>query len=172
MIIEQNPLFILRSLEMADAVSLAKYADNREVWINLRDAFPHPYKISDAEQFISIVKSGLAETVFGICHHNEVIGAIGYKQGSDVERISAEIGYWIGEPFWGRGIVTGVVKCMTEFIFFNLDVKRIYAVPFSWNTASHRVLEKAGFNLEGRMHSSVIKDGKITDQLLYALIKS
>jgi RimJ/RimL family protein N-acetyltransferase len=172
MIIEQNSLFMLRSLNVDDAFSLAKYADNRDVWINLRDAFPSPYKLSDAEKFISMIKSNVPETVFAICHQNECIGAIGYKQGKDVERIGAEIGYWIGEPFWGKGIVTGVVKYMTGYIFSQHDVKRIFAVPFAWNKSSHRVLEKTGFELEGRMRCSVIKDGKITDQLLYAFIKS
>lgn len=169
-IIYQSELCAIRPLQYEDAPSLAFYANNRNIWLNLRDAFPHPYTLADAEKFITSIKSQKPETVFAIVHAKKTIGAIGYKIGTDVERVSTEIGYWIGEPFWRQGIMTEVVGALTGYIIKKHNLSRVFAVPFDWNTASHRVLEKAGFQLEGRMRQSVIKDGKIIDQLLYAYV--
>jgi len=168
--IYNSELCQLRPFQFDDAPSIAFYANNRNVWLNLRDAFPHPYTLADAEQFIARVKSQKPETALAIVHQKKTIGAIGYKIGTDVERVSAETGYWIGEPFWGQGIMTEVVQALTGYIIEKHNLSRVFAVPFEWNTASHRVLEKAGFQLECRMRRSVIKEGKIIDQLLYAYV--
>lgn len=161
----------IRSFRESDAESLAFYANNRKVWINLRDAFPHPYTIFDANAFIKSALSQDPGTRFVISVNDEAVGVIGFGLHSDVERISAEIGYWLGEPFWGRGIMTEVVKAVSKYAIKQYQLTRIYALPFEWNHASFRVLEKANYTLECRMKRSAIKDGKIIDQLLYAYLK-
>ncbi len=166
----QLPGCAVRSWRFTDAGSLARYANNRKIWRNLRDGFPHPYSLDDATTFIAMAASAQPETMFAICIEDEAIGGIGFVLHSDVERVSAEIGYWIGEPFWGRGIVAEALRAVTRFAIDEHGLTRVYAVPFAWNDASARVLEKAGYTLEGRMRKSVIKDGSVIDQLLYAYV--
>jgi ribosomal-protein-alanine N-acetyltransferase len=160
----------VRSWEASDVPSLARYADNRKVWINLRDAFPHPYTRHDAEAFLAMVRRMAAETYFAIDVGGEAAGAIGYRVHEDVERVSAELGYWLGEPFWNRGIATDAVRAVTSLAVERHRLTRVYAVPYEWNPASCRVLEKAGYALEGRMRKSAVKDGKVVDQFLYAYV--
>lgn len=158
----------VRSWQAGDAASLARHADNRKIWINLRDAFPHPYTLKDARAFIRAARKDTPERVFAIAVDSLAVGGIGYSLRRDVERVSAEIGYWLGEQFWGRGIVTEALKAVTDYAVRAHGLTRIYAVPYEWNQASFRVLEKAGYVLEGRMRRSALKDGKVIDQLLYA----
>jgi [ribosomal protein S5]-alanine N-acetyltransferase len=111
-------------------------------------------------------------TFFAIAVDGKAVGGIGYTLHQDVERISAEIGYWLGTPFWGRGIMTAALMALTRYAFDqHAELRRIYAVPFAWSGASIRVLEKAGYRLEGRMRQSAIKDGRVSDQLLYAILR-
>ncbi len=159
----------VRSLRPEDAESLAVHANNREVWINLRDGFPHPYTVSDAQNFIERCLQP-PETTFAIALEGKAVGAIGFVLGGDVERVSAELGYWLGESFWGRGIMTAAVSAVTEYAMREYDLERIYATPFAWNEASMHVLENAGYVLEGVMRRSAIKDGKIIDKFLYAAV--
>ncbi|HYM24322.1 MAG TPA: GNAT family protein [Vicinamibacterales bacterium] len=161
---------VVRSWQASDVDSLAVYANNRNVWMNLRDAFPHPYTKNDAREFIKGLKQRAPETFFAIAVGDEAIGGIGFVLHPDVERVSAEIGYWLGEPFWSRGIASEAVAAVTKYAMGTHGLTRIYAVPFAWNAASCRVLEKAGYVLEGRLRKSAIKDGKLTDQLQYAFI--
>ena len=163
--------FSVRSWRQEDAPSVARYADNRKIWINLRDAFPHPYRLADARTFINTCMSRKPETFFCIAHEDTSIGSIGFSVHTDVERFNAEIGYWLAEPFWGRGIMTGVLKAVTEYALSAHDLNRIYALPYEWNPASMRVLEKAGYICEGRMRHSAFKDGRFVDQLLYAFTR-
>ena len=160
----------VRSYRVDDAASLAKYANNRNIWKNLRDGFPHPYSIENAKAFIQKAVSAEPETMYAICVDDAAVGGIGFTLHSDIERLSAEIGYWLGDFFWGRGIVTEALKAVTRHAARTHSLSRIYAVPFESNPASHRVLEKAGYQFEGRMRKSAIKDGKIVDQFLYAYI--
>jgi len=160
---------VVRSLRPDDAESLAGHADNRNVWINLRDAFPHPYTRADAETFIARSLEP-PETTFAIDVDGEAAGAIGFLVGKDVERRSAEIGYWLGEPYWNRGIMTDVVAAVTEFAMDEHELTRVFATPYGWNKASMRVLEKAGYVLEGVMSRAAIKAGKIVDKHLYAFV--
>ncbi|MDR3574998.1 MAG: GNAT family protein [Anaerolineaceae bacterium] len=160
----------IRYYQNSDAESLAHYANNREVWINLRDGFPLPYTLENGRGYIDTVSRQNPHTSFAIASESEVIGGIGISINEDVHRLTAELGYWLGKPFWGKGIMTEAVKTFTDFCFVQYNLLRIYAEPYAYNPASCRVLEKAGFSLEGRMRCSVIKDGKITDQLLYAKI--
>lgn len=161
---------LVRSWHKEDASSLTEHANNRNIWINLRDGFPHPYKISDAIKFIETAQTKKPETIFCIDKNDEAIGAIGYGLNRDVEKFSAEIGYWLAEKFWGQGIMTEVLKSVTQYAIKTHDLVRIYALPYGWNQSSFRVLEKAGYVLEGRMRHSAFKDGKFIDQLLYAYV--
>ena len=160
----------VRSWRTSDADSLLRYANNYKIWINLRDAFPHPYTRQDARAYIRSVRERVPETTFAIAVGDEAVGSIGFVLRHDVERVSAEIGYWLAEPFWGRGITTEALVAVTRFAIDTHGLTRIYALPFAWNVASCRVLEKAGYVLEARLRQSAIKDGKITDQMQYAFI--
>jgi len=160
----------IRSWRAGDADSIARYANNRKIWMNLRDAFPHPYSVDDARSFIKSLRGRAPETAFTIAVNGEAAGGVGFVLRHDVERVSAEIGYWLGEPFWGRGIATEALGAMTDHAITTHQLTRVYALPFAWNTASCRVLEKNGYVLEGRLRRSAIKDGTITDQLQYAFV--
>ena len=154
---------------MGDEHSLVRHANNYEIWRRLRDLFPHPYTNADAEQWISFVQHQDSQTHFAIEVHGEAAGGIGLQLGSDIERRSAEIGYWLGEAFWGRGIATAAVGVLTRYGFEALNLTRIFAIPFASSSASIRVLEKCGYICEGTMRRSAIKEGVVIDQVLYAL---
>jgi len=161
----------LRPFRDGDQASIARYANNRRVWLNLRDAFPHPYTRSDADAWVRRVGGQAPPTQLGIEVAGEVAGSIGLTLQEDVHRRSAEIGYWLGEPFWGRGLMSEAVLAFTAYALATFDVCRLYATVFEWNPASARVLEKAGYVLEGRLRKSVIKDGQAIDQLLFAYVR-
>ena len=160
----------VRSWRTSDTDSLLRHANNYKIWVNLRDAFPHPYTRQDARAYIRSVRDRVPETTFAIVVDGEAVGSIGFVLRHDVERVSAEIGYWLAEPFWGRGITTEALVAVTAFAIDTHGLTRIYALPFAWNIGSCRVLEKAGYVLEARLRQSAIKDGKITDQMQYAFI--
>lgn len=161
----------IRSLRIDDAPSIQRYADNRKIWQNLRDIFPHPYRLRDAESFIRRVSQESPSTVFAIATPKEAIGCIGLQLGEDVHRRTAELGYWLAEPFWGHGIVSQAVVAFTAYAFDTFPLDRVFAQPFATNRASIRVLEKAGFALEGCLRFHVIKDGKHHDALMYAKLR-
>ena len=160
----------VRSWRLSDTDVLARHANNRSIWLSLRDAFPHPYTTRDARDFIRVARRRTPETTFAIAVNDEAVGSIGFVLHPDVERVSAEIGYWIAEPFWGQGLTTQALVAVTEYAMRVHDLTRVYAVPFAWNTASCRVLEKAGYAIEARLRRSAIKDGQLTDQMQYARI--
>jgi ribosomal-protein-alanine N-acetyltransferase len=155
---------------MEDAPAIAKYANNRNIWINMRDAFPYPYSLQDAESFVSRVIEANPITVFAIANKSAAIGSIGLMLGKDVHRCTAEMGYWLAEPFWGKGIMTQSVKKLTAYAIRELKLLRVFAEPYTSNPASARVLEKTGFICEGILRSNVLKDGKVLDQFLYSYI--
>jgi len=159
---------VIRPFREEDANSLAQYANNRRVWRNLRDTFPHPYSLSDARQFIERTKRQDRETVFAIEVDAKAVGSIGVRLKDDVECVSGELGYWLGEPFWGRGVMTDAVRAFSEFALPEFGLQRLEAWVFQWNPGSARVLEKAGYRLEGTLRRSAIKDGQVIDRLLYA----
>jgi [ribosomal protein S5]-alanine N-acetyltransferase len=161
----------VRGWRPTDAASLARHADNRKIWRNVRDHFPSPYTLDDAERWIDDSVAAAPVTQFAIEVDGEAAGGIGVFLKQDVERRGAEIGYWLGEDHWGRGIMTDTVREFTARAFGEFDLLRIYAVVFEWNPASCRVLEKAGYALEGRLRRSVVKDGHVMDQLLYAVVR-
>ena len=165
------PRLLIRDWRPDDTTSLVIHANNRNVWINVRDRFPHPYTLSDAEQRIQHATNETPRTHFAIVLDGAAIGAIGVELSADIFRKSAEIGYWLGESFWGRGLATDAVRAMTDYAFLTFDLRRISAGVFEWNPASMRVLEKAGYVCEGRLKKSVVKDGRIIDQLVYAITR-
>ena len=158
----------IRDYRPSDAESLAEHANNRKVWLGLRDAFPHPYTIDDAKKFLAGSIPGLPRLHFCIDIGGEAVGGIGLRPGEDVHSHTAEFGYWIAEDFWGRGIMSEVVPAFVDYCFDKFSLTRMFAMPHSSNPASARVLEKAGFQFEGRLRKHVIKDGQILDSLLYA----
>ena len=159
---------LLRPLGAADAPSLARHAADDDVWRNLRDRFPHPYTLADAEAYIAAVAGRPRPTSFGIVVDGEAAGTVTLMLGEDIARHTAEIGYWLGRAFRGRGVITEAVRAATRHAFTELGMHRVFAVPFAHNAASCRVLEKAGYVLEGRMRRSAVKEGAILDQWLYA----
>ena len=161
----------VRSWEWRDGEAIVRHANNRNVSINLVDRFPYPYTAADARNWLDSVIGFEPETNFAIDVAGEAVGGIGFMLQHDVARRSAEIGYWLSEEFWGRGIMSEVVIAVTDHAFANYDLCRLYAHVFEWNGASARVLEKAGYQLEGRMRKSVTKDGQTIDQLMYAVIR-
>lgn len=162
---------LLRPWRNGDEESLEKHANNRKVWINVRDHFPHPYTRGDAMRWILHASTNLSETVFAIIVDGNAVGSIGVVAKDDVYRKSMEIGYWIGEEFWGRGIITEAVGAISSYAFDHFHIVRLYADIFEWNKASARVLEKNGFEFEARLKKAVIKDGMLTDALVYAKTK-
>jgi RimJ/RimL family protein N-acetyltransferase len=160
----------VRPWRESDIDSLAEHANNINVASNLRDRFPHPYTRSNARDFLKYAVSLADQSNLAIEVDGVAAGAIGYVAGSDVERFSAEIGYWLGQAFWGRGIATEALVLMTGHAFEELNLLRLFALPFAENTASVRVLEKAGYVCEGRLYSSSVKYGIPRDQLLFARI--
>ncbi|HEU4771871.1 MAG TPA: GNAT family protein [Candidatus Udaeobacter sp.] len=161
----------IRPWRMQDAASLVKHANNRKVWLSLRDKFPYPYTNEDARTFLEATIKSKPITNFCIEVNGAAVGGIGIHLGIDVHRQTAELGYWLGEEFWAGGIMTEAVKAFTDFCFEEFQLRRVYAEPFANNPASARVLEKAGFALEGRLKNNVLKDGKLLDSLLYARTK-
>jgi ribosomal-protein-alanine N-acetyltransferase len=156
-----------------DRDAVAALANDRRIWINLRDVFPHPYGIDDADRFISMARGMAPETCFAIEVDGAVAGSIGYTLHQDIERIAAEVGYWVGVPFWGNGIATRAVELVTEAAFSrHPELRRLYALSLTSNPASARVLEKAGYQREALLRQSVIKDGVVHDQWMYARLRT
>src|SRR5262249_30895805 len=152
-----------------DAASLVRHANNSAVWRNMRDAFPHPYTDENARSWLSYVRSLEEPTHFAISYQGEAVGGVGLIRGSDVERVSAEIGYWLGEALWGRGLATAAVTELLDIAFDALPVHRVFAVPFQRNAPSIRVLEKLGFRQEGVLLESAWKDDRFESQLIYGM---
>ena len=161
----------IRSWRLDDAAPLAKHANNRKIWLGLRDLFPHPYTIDNANEFLRCELKTQPITNFSIDIDGLAVGGIGIRIGEDVYCHTAELGYWLSEDFWGHGITSEAVPAFSNYCFENFPLHRIYAEPYANNPASARVLEKAGFVLEGRLKNNVFKDGQILDSLLYAKTK-
>ena len=166
-------MFILRPWRETDVEDVARYANDARVAANLRDVFPHPYALADAESFIGMCTRSTdeGELYRAIVVDGRAAGGISVCAGSDVYRRSAELGYWLGAPFWGQGIMTAAVGQICREAFQRMDIVRIHAEPYARNGASRRVLEKAGFTLEGTLRQSVCKNGEMLDSCIYALLK-
>jgi RimJ/RimL family protein N-acetyltransferase len=158
----------IRSWHARDAAAIVRHANNRKIWLNLRDRFPFPYTIGDAHAYLRHVRQTSPETFFAITVDDAPVGSIGFVLQQDVERVSAEVGYWLGEDFWGRGLATHAVRAITRYAVEHHYLTRLFALPFAHNVASCRVLEKAGYVLEAQLRRSAIKDGVVVDQRQYA----
>lgn len=163
--------FEIRPWRRSDAKSLQKYANNRAVAANLTDQFPHPYTLLHAKNFIKNVRGFDPPRILAIDIGGDAVGSIGITPQIDVHRMNAEIGYWLAEPFWGKGITTEAVKRMAAYAFEKFEVNRLYAKCFGYNKPSHRVLEKAGFSVEAHFKNTLIKNGQVHDEIIYALRK-
>ena len=159
----------IRPLCDSDLENLVRYADNPKIWANLSDFFPHPYTKADGLKFLKECKSQNPANRMAITLDDELIGLIGFHPQQDIFKINAEFGYWIAEPYWGRGIMTEALKQMIVYSFENFDVLRIFARTFGRNIASQRTLEKAGFTFEAKFEKTLIKDGVVEDELIYAV---
>ena len=164
----------IRKWELSDARDLAMAISNKKIQNNLRDGLPYPYTEQDGAVFISdMLSADENETfAFAITIDNKVIGSIGVFRQDNIHRLTAELGYYIAEEYWGRGIMTEAVRQTCEYVFDNSDIIRIYAEPFAYNIASCRVLEKAGFQYEGTLRNNAVKNGKIIDMKMYSLLKA
>lgn len=165
--------FSLREWRESDAESVAKYADNKNISNYLRDVFPHPYTLNDAREYVAscISADEARQLTRAIVVNGEAVGSIGIFLCSDVYRLSAELGYWLAEPFWGNGIMSRAVTQICGEAFQKYKIVRIFAEPYAHNAGSRRVLEKAGFALEGYLKNSVYKNDTLYDSCIYSLNK-
>jgi len=169
--IEANPL-VLRPWRMSDIQALVRHANNRKIWVNLRDRFPHPYTEADAREWLTLRAADTGKPHnFAIEFEAESIGGIGLEFFTDVHRMTAEMGYWLGETMWGRGFATIAATAVAEYAFATFDIRRLQATVFEWNPASARVLEKASFTLECRLRNYIFKDNRIGDALMYVRMR-
>lgn len=160
----------LRPLERSDASTVATLANNREIWLNLRDRFPHPYSMQDAEWYINYVLDNEVEIVLGITYEGDLVGVIGVIKLDDVYSQGGDLGYWLGQPYWGKGIMTGALELFTTYCKDHLKLRRLEAGVFGSNLGSMRVLEKNGFKREGIRSSRIIKDGQEMDEHMFGLL--
>lgn len=165
--------FELKKWQVDYRYDLAQYANNEEIGKNLRDGFPYPYTVEDADAYIQscIKNEGDNQICRAITVDGHVVGSIGVFRGNNVHRRTAEMGYWLAEEYWNKGIMSRAIRQLSKKVFEQTDIVRIYAEPFSSNDASKRVLEKAGFTLEGIMRKAVYKDGEYYDFYMYSIIK-
>lgn len=164
----------IRKWEPKDASELAMALSNTKIQDNLRDGLPYPYTEQDGADYISAMLSANENDTFAfaIVVNDKVVGSIGAFRQGNIHRLTAELGYYIAEEYWGKGIVTQAVKQICRYVFAKSDIIRIYAEPFGYNTASCRVLEKAGFQYEGTLRKNAIKNGKVIDMKMYSLLKT
>lgn len=166
-----NDKIRLRRLAMTDKKVIANLCNNKKIWDNLKDSFPFPYLESDAEEFINLTLKEHPQYNFGITYEGDLAGLIGLIKQKDVYRLSAELGYWIGEPYWGHGIATRAVRFMVDYAFERLGLIRLFSGVYDFNRASQRVLEKAGFKLDCVLENAIIKNSTICDEYRYSIIK-
>lgn len=163
------PQCTIRSWRPADAARLATVANDRDIWIMVRDRFPHPYTLADADAFIARVLAEEPERNFTVAVDDAAVGGVVYMPGEDIHRVSAEVGYWLGADARGRGIATEAVRAFVGWIWENTEIQHLEAGVFTYNPASARVLEKVGFTLAYTARNSVIKDGTLRDEWVYTI---
>lgn len=163
----------IRKWRMSDAADLAAALSNKNILDNLRDGLPYPYTEQDGEEYISAMLSADENDTFAfaITVDGKAVGSIGVFRQENIHRRTAELGYYIAEEYWGRGIMTEAVRRICRYIFENSDIIRIFAEPFAHNAASCRVLEKAGFQYEGTLRSNAVKNGRVVDMKMYSLLR-
>jgi RimJ/RimL family protein N-acetyltransferase len=163
----------IRAWRIGDSQNLAKALNNKKILDNLRDGLPFPYTISDAESFINLMLASDRDKTYAwaITADGMAVGSIGAFRKDNVHRLTAEMGYYVAEDYWGKGIATNAVKLACKYIFDHTDIVRVFAEPYAVNVASCRVLEKAGFTFEGTLRKNAVKNGHLMDMSMYAIIK-
>jgi len=163
----------IRKWRLEDSQALANAMNNKNIQDNLRDGLPFPYMVSDAESFISSMLTADSNTTYSraITIDDIAVGSVGVFRKDNIHCLTAEIGYYVAEEYWGKGIMTEAIKQMCRYIFDNTDIIRIFATPYDSNIASCRVLEKAGFSYEGTLKKNAVKNGQLIDMKMYAIIK-
>ena len=163
----------IRKWKLTDAKDIAVALSNKKIQDNLRDGLPYPYSEQDGIDFISSMLSANEDETFAfaITLDDKAIGSIGVFRQQNIHRQTAEMGYYIAEEYWGKGIMTDAVKQICEYVFKNSDILRIYAEPFAYNIGSCRVLEKAGFQYEGTLRNNAVKNEKVIDMKMYSLLR-
>jgi RimJ/RimL family protein N-acetyltransferase len=163
--------FKLRAWNLNDLDSLVNFANNYNIAKNLTNQFPHPYTDENGKAFIEMVIKNKPVNIFAIEINGKASGAIGLHPQNDIHCKNAELGYWLAEPFWGKGIVTNAIKQVVAYGFETFEIDRIFARPFGNNIGSQKALEKCGFLLEGRFDKILYKNGEYLDELIYAVRK-
>lgn len=163
--------FILREWRNSDLESLVKYANNYNIAKFLTDQFPHPYTRENGIKYLSIVLHDKPSKILAIDINGEAVGSIGIFPETDIHAKNAEMGYWLAEKYWGRGIMYRAIQQMVDYGFKNFDLTRIYARPFGTNRQSQRILVKAGFILEAQLEKVLYKNGEFIDEMIYAIRK-
>jgi RimJ/RimL family protein N-acetyltransferase len=163
--------FKLRSWNLNDLESLVRYANNYNIAKNLTNQFPHPYTKENGESFIAMATKNDPLTIFAIEINGQVAGGIGLHLQQDIHCKNAELGYWLAEPFWGKGIITRAIMLIVAYGFKTFEIDRIFARPFGYNLGSQKVLTKSGFLLEGKFEKTIYKFGEYQDELIYAVRK-
>lgn len=163
---------VLRPWQTADEPALVRHANNRSIWRNVRDRFPHPYTERDAKLWIKIANRDTTMLNLAMEVDDEAVGGLGIIFKDDVYQRTAEIGYWLGEAYWNRGLTSRAVAALSDYIFAHYNIVRLYAGIFESNAASARVLEKAGYTFEARLRKNVFKDGQVMDELVYVRFNS
>ena len=169
----ESEIFSLREWKLTDAKALVSVINNKKILDNLRDGIPYPYTENDGKDFINGMLSADKNSTFAFVVEvaGKAVGSVSVFRQNNIHFRTAELGYYLAEEYWGKGIMTEAVKQVCKYIFDNSDILRIYAEPFADNVASCRVLEKAGFRLEGIMRANAVKNCEVRDMKLYALIK-
>lgn len=162
----------LREFKNSDALQLSTLLNNKKIWDNLRDLIPHPYELEDAKEFIQFCQSENPQTIFIIEEEETVAGVISLTILPDIYNKSAEIGYWLGEPFWNKGIMTKAIQKMVAYGFDELNLVRIFAGVFENNKSSQKVLEKAGFKFECIFEKAIFKNGQLLNEYRYSKINN
>ena len=168
---EEIPICKLRAWTLADKEALTVYANNPLIAQNMMDQFPHPFTEEKAIQFIERVSSGVIPNILAIEFDNKVVGSIGIHPLHDIERINAELGYWLAEPYWGKGIMKIAITKMVDYGFAKLDIVRIFARIYGTNIPSQKVIEKSHFKLEAKFEKTIFKNNEFLDELIYAIRK-
>lgn len=163
----------MRRWRMEDAGCLAEAINNKKVMDNLRDGLPYPYTTEDAKDFIKAMCDADENQTFAfaITVDDKAVGSIGAFRQSNIHSRTAEVGYYVAEPYWGQGIATDAVEQLCRYVFENTDIVRLFAEPFTHNIASCRILEKCGFECEGVLRKNAEKNGVIVDMKMYSIVK-
>lgn len=164
--------FKLRPWRQSDLPDLVRHANNQKIAKNMTDKFPHPYSEANGQAFIEFATKDDPIHIFAITVHDEAVGGIGIHPQDDVHKLNAELGYWLSETLWGRGIISTAIGQAVDFAFTTYPLQRVFARPFGSNLASQRVLEKNGFVLEARFDKILLKGTELTDELVYAVRRS